>query len=83
MRNLEDVRKDITNIDIKMKDLFIERMNLIKEVKDIKKMSNLPIEDSTRESLMKENYTKELNEFKEEYLEFLNKILEISKNSMR
>ena len=83
MRNLEDVRKDITNIDIKMKDLFIERMNLIKEVKDIKKMSNLPIEDSTRESLMKENYTIELNEFKEEYLEFLNKILEISKNSMR
>ena len=36
-----------------------------------------------RESLLKENYTKELNEFKEEYFEFLNKILEISKNSMR
>ena len=32
MRNLDEIRKDIDSVDSELKKLFIERMNLVKEV---------------------------------------------------
>ena len=83
MRNLEEIRNDISLIDIKMRDLFIERMKYVKEVKTYKQQNNLEIEDKKREEYMKSLYSKDLKEYKEEYILLLEKILELSKNSMK
>lgn len=83
MRNLEEIRNDISLIDIKMRDLFIERMKYVKEVKAYKQQNNLEIEDKKREEYMKSLYSKDLKEYKEEYILLLEKILELSKNSMK
>ena len=83
MRNLEEIRNDISLIDIKMRDLFIKRMKYVKEVKAYKQQNNLEIEDKKREEYMKSLYSKDLKEYKEEYILLLEKILELSKNSMK
>ena len=53
MRSIEDVRKDISAIDVKIRDLFIERLNLIQEIKEIKIATSYPFVDSRREEEMK------------------------------
>ena len=83
MRSIEDVRNDISTIDLKIRDLFIERLNLVQEIKEIKNANSYPFVDSKRENDMKSSYTKDLSHFKEEYLELLNKILEISKKTYK
>ena len=64
MRKLEEIRNDISLIDIKMRDLFIERMKYVKEVKAYKQQNNLEIEDKKREEYMKSLYSKDLKEYK-------------------
>ena len=81
MRSIEDVRKDISAIDVKIRDLFIERLNLIQEIKEIKIATSYPFVDIRREEEMKNTYTKDLSCYKSEYLELFNKILEISKKT--
>lgn len=83
MRKLDEIRNDISLIDIKMRDLFIERMKYVKEVKAYKQQNNLEIEDKKREEYMKSLYSKDLKEYREEYILLLEKILDISKNSMK
>ncbi len=83
MRSIEDVRKDISAIDVKIRDLFIERLNLIQEIKEIKIATSYPFVDSRREEEMKNTYTKDLPCYKSEYLELFNKILEISKKTYK
>ena len=83
MRKLDEIRNDISLIDIKMRDLFIERMRYVKEVKAYKQQNNLEIEDKKREEYMKSLYSEDLKEYKEEYILLLEKILELSKNSMK
>lgn len=83
MRKLDEIRNDISLIDIKMRDLFIERMKYVKEVKAYKQQNNLEIEDKKREEYMKSLYSEDLKEYKEEYILLLEKILELSKNSMK
>jgi len=83
MKTLEKARKDIVKVDKKIKKLFLKRMKLSKEIGKIKKENNLPILDETRENYLKETYTKDLFEYKNEYLELLDTILKISKDSMK
>lgn len=83
MRSIEDVRKDISAIDVKIRDLFIERLNLIQEIKEIKIATSYPFVDIRREEEMKNTYTKDLSCYKSEYLELFNKILEISKKTYK
>ena len=83
MRSIEDVRKDISAIDVKIRDLFIERLNLIQEIKEIKIATSYPFVDIRREEEMKNTYTKDLLCYKSEYLELFNKILEISKKTYK
>ena len=49
----------------------------------VKQQNNLEIEDKKREEYMKSLYSKDLKEYKEEYILLLEKILELSKNSMK
>ena len=49
MRKLTDVRTDIDKIDDQMTELFGKRLNLAKEVADIKSAENIPVTDNSRE----------------------------------
>ena len=79
MKDLNEARLRLNDIDDKMKSLFIERMNIVKDIALYKKENNLPIFDSKREEEMKERLSKDVGELKEYYLELLNTILKESK----
>ena len=49
MKNLDDIRKRINEIDKEMAKLFEERMNASSEVAEYKISHGLPIFDKTRE----------------------------------
>lgn len=82
MKEINKLRNKIEIIDSKMKKLFIKRMNASKEMKAIKDKYSLPYKDNKREEDMLNKYTSDISEFKDEYIEFLNDILKISKDVM-
>lgn len=79
MENLNDARLKLNDIDDKIKSLFIERMNIVKEIALYKKENNLPIFDKKREEEMKERLSSDTGDLKEYYLELLDTILKESK----
>ena len=79
MKDLNEARIKLNDIDDKMKTLFIERMNIVQDIALYKKENNLPIFDAKREEEMKERLSKDVGELKEYYLELLNTILKESK----
>lgn len=79
MKDLNEARLLLNDIDDKMKALFIERMSIIKEIAEYKKNNNLPIYDSNREKEMIERLSKDTGEVKDNYIEFLSSILKESK----
>ena len=64
-----------------MKELFLERMNLIKEVIEVKRSLNLEIEDKDREKNMLEHNSSSIEDetVKKLYQEFLCLNIELSK----
>ena len=50
MRNIEDLRKSIDEIDKALVKLFEARMDVVKEIADYKKMTKTPLMDAQRES---------------------------------
>ena len=80
MKNLDECRVELNSIDDKMKELFILRMKTIKDVALYKKENGLAIFDEKREALMKNRLSSDVNEVKDEYLEFLDCILKVSKD---
>jgi len=82
MRSLDSIRSQIEKVDLKMKDLFIERMNLIKEVKIIKDELNLGYTDLKREDYLKNKLSSDLVEYKDLYLSFMDYIFKLSKELM-
>lgn len=80
MKDLKECREKLNEIDPKIRELFIERMMIVKEVALYKKASHMPIFDPQREEEMKERLTKEVDdELRTYYLSFLESILKISK----
>lgn len=80
MNDLNEARLKLNDIDDKMKALFIERMNVVKEIAEYKKNNSLPVFDSNREKEMIERLSKDIVDVKENYISFLNCILKESKN---
>ena len=78
---MENIRKQIDIIDIKIQELFIERMQVIKKIALLKKENNIPIYDKSREKKNIENLLSLINdsEIKELYNDFYNFILKESK----
>ncbi len=62
MRKLEEVRKDIDAIDDQMSELFFKRMNLSKEVAEIKAINDIPVTDNGREREIVYRLSKKLPE---------------------
>lgn len=82
MRDLNEARKKIEEIDEAMAKLFEERMKASFDIALYKKENNLPIYDKTREDFLinkNTNYIKS-EELKKHYQEFLISLMNISKN---
>ena len=76
----ERLRNKIDKIDKEMAILFSQRMELIELVKEEKKKNNLPTYNEAREKEIKAKNMLFVNsEYVEEYKEFIESILKISK----
>lgn len=76
-----DIRKKIDIIDESIQNLFLERMDLVKQVALYKKENKLPVYDETREmEIIKKNVDRVDNlDLIELYEDFYKKVLEVSK----
>ena len=80
MKDLNESRLIIDDIDKKMKELFIKRMETVKDIALYKKQNGLAIFDEKRESAMFERLGSDLDEdLKDHYLDFLKNVVRISK----
>ena len=53
MKDLKDLRKEITEIDNKMADLFVSRMKLVHQIAEYKMENGLPVLDPGRQRCWK------------------------------
>lgn len=82
MMSLETIRKTIDDIDAEMRVLFERRMDCIKAVAEYKFSNDGNIFDQSREEKMMEKNLKRLEnkEYAEEYEQFLQAVLDVSKD---
>ena len=80
-KDLNEIRQEINKIDFSMKELFIQRMNLVKDVIKYKIDNNIDILDSSREEEVISLNSKELidSEFYSYYIQYLKEVMNISK----
>ncbi len=85
MKDLNDIRKDINEIDKEMAKLFCKRMSLSKSVAEYKKENSIPIFDENRENMVVENNLKliENEELKPYYVNYIKSVMNISKQYQR
>lgn len=82
MRDLNEARKKIEEIDEAMAKLFEERMKASFDIALYKKENNLPVFDKTREEFLINKNTNFIKseELKKHYQDFLISLMNISKN---
>ena len=81
VKDLKESRETLNKIDDKMKELYLERMEVIKDVTAYKIKNGMATFDRAREEAMKERLASDLSEpLKSYYLEFLETILKTSKD---
>ncbi len=82
MRELDELRKEIDNIDSELIILFEKRMDIVKEVIDYKLFHDLPIYQSDREQeVIQKNLEKVQNKDLKEYVTlFLENMMTLSKS---
>ncbi|MCK4551661.1 MAG: chorismate mutase [Tenericutes bacterium] len=78
---MEELRNQINIIDESMQNLFLERMQIVKQVALHKKENDLPIFDKERETIiLKENVDRIDNlELTDLYMAFYKNVIEVSK----
>lgn len=78
--DLNDLRKEIDNIDDKLMEIYIERTKLVKQVADYKLKNNIAILNSGREqNIIKRLIEKFGNEYKQDIYTLYPSIMNISK----
>lgn len=82
---LIEQRKKIDVIDKQLVELFEERMQIVEEVKQIKKENNIPILDSSREDIVYEKVCSYLKDktLEEDLKVLYSTIMNISKNRQK
>lgn len=82
MKDLNELRKVIDEIDNKIINLYEKRMDIVKEVINYKLENNIPVLDSNRETSMLEKNLNKINnlEYKKYYEDVLKGYLSASKN---
>lgn len=86
MKNkLDEAREIINDIDKKMIELYIKRMQAVKMVAEYKLENGLQVLDESREVFLKAKNLKELDDkmLEKYYLEFFEGVLESSKDFQR
>ena len=68
MKTVEEIRKEIDNLDDKIASLYLERMSAVKEIAEAKKGENKAINDSNREDQIIYRLTKDAPEELKIYL---------------
>ncbi len=80
MRNIEELRKEINDINEQLLALFIRRMHVSKEVAIYKKENALPILDRKREEeILQKVVDNTPDELKSFSLEYFKKLMDLSK----
>lgn len=81
MNKLEIARKNIDDIDLKMMELFKQRMNEVGSVLEYKKANHLPVFDAKREEMIKQSKGHLFNDdkLKPYYDMFFEELLRISR----
>ena len=81
MKDLNKLRDEINSLDQKMKEMFLRRMDIVKDIYSYKKEHDLPIYDKAREEEMIKNLLLDIDEsLKDYYLKFIKLILDTSKD---
>ena len=81
---LKKLRKDIDKIDKQMKKLFLERMEVAKNIAATKREQGLPIFQPEREAEVLEKRSEDVpEEMKDIYKKFLQSVMDISKEVQR
>jgi len=52
---MEDIRQKIDQLDQKIIELLAERMSLVRQIAELKKQNQLPIQDEKREQELRNN----------------------------
>lgn len=63
MRDLNEIRKEINEIDVQLAKLFVQRMDCAKDVAEYKKANNIPILNESREKEVLDRVSKEGGEY--------------------
>ena len=78
---LEEARQDIDKIDNGLRELFLKRMKVSEAIAEIKAASGYEIYKPDREKIVIDRLTADVDEdVKDEYTQFVKKIMEISRN---
>lgn len=78
MRNLNEIRPDIDQVDRQLKELFLKRMELVSEVGAYKKEHGLPVKNQGREDSLIAEKLRDLDNFTEETAAFFRNLIDIS-----
>lgn len=78
MRELNDIRLDINNVDDKLKTLFLERMEYVKQVLEYKKSTGTPVKNKNREADILEKKLLGIENFRTQTRDFFKSLIEIS-----
>lgn len=81
MNELEEARQQINDIDQKMAELFVSRMECAKKVADYKRTNGMQVFDAKREQQILDNAEKRVESpiLRSYYVEFMATILDVSK----
>ena len=79
MKDLKELRKEITEVDNEMAELFVRRMRLVSSVADYKMQNALPVLDPGREAQVLEMGAARVpdEELRSYYISFLREVMTI------
>lgn len=85
MKKLEICRDLIDSIDNQIIELYVKRMEIVKEITKLKIENDLPVLDQNREKIMLEKNLEKIkdNEFKKYYKDVLEGFLKASKEMQK
>jgi len=80
MRDLKDIRLDIDKVDRELKNLFLQRMECVEQVREYKAATNTPVKNKSREADIIKSKLDGVEKYVGETKEFFKSMIEISCN---
>ncbi len=77
---INELRSRINAINDEMLSLFLQRMELSKQIAEIKRENNLPVFDRAREREVLESMTENAGDMQEYVSAFFQKVMELSRD---